>query len=230
MARIGRCLCWLPQALNPLSAIPTPQLLALQFFRKQSTYCYSCNASCTSQFTCFLAGSGASSRSTSLRVWTQCSRLLRVILILVLHAAVASTALEQDYVSVVATPLSVMPITTAHSSSGIHVGLDPATSPSRSTEDIHILKGLDPSLSTEDAHIPKGLDPSRFTTATHILKGLGPSNSVDGDWFPTRIEFIVITLPAIGIISFLVHMIPGGPANQSFRVPPSWGPEQEERY
>ena len=109
------------------------------------------------------------------------------------------------------------PITTAHSTDGIHMlkGSDPATSPSRSTEDVHI---------------PKGLDPSRFTTATHILKGLGPSNSVDGDWFPTRIEFIVITLPAIGIISFLVHMIPGGPANQSFRVPPSWGPEQEERY
>ena len=66
-------------------------------------------------------------------------------------------------------------------------------------------------------HILKGLvSASKVNAGDLILKGLVPTTHVGGDWFPKRIEFIIVLLPAIGLIVFFAHMIPGGPANQRF--------------
>ena len=168
--------------------------------KQTSMYVDSCCPSCTYARSTCFLAGSGASVFTSLRF-------------VLLFAALLSTALGKELASVVTARLSgITPITTAHSTY------------------LRKYSPLEGSSTQYDSSTPTSTSSSLSSIGSHILKGLDPINYVVGDRLPTRIEFIVIFLPAIGIIGLFIHMIPGGPANQSFRVPPSWGPEQEERY
>ena len=149
------------------------------FLRKQARLRMSCRTctSCTyARSTCFLAGSGASGSYACL-----------TLLALVKVAAAAGdepTFMDHARASApwsIATAHLALPPKYGHDnpSVGSHSAQYVST---RSSSSPHSIGGL----------ILKGLGPAaKVNAGEHILKGLVPTTHVDGDWFPTRIEFIV---------------------------------------